>query len=147
MCKAIELMLYAAVFNACPWVNTDIATEAYLRMGKVTVVTFTYTFFHAFIYLLCKGWHLTIHAIDRNQATNVTMVMGMIYLIYSAYFLTIDIEGMMEFVNIVLALVYFVLGLVNLQSLAIQIKITKRYLLVADDAIPQAFQRSVKLKY
>lgn len=42
------------------------------------------------------------------------MVMGMIYLIYSAYFLTEDIDGMIEFVNIILALVYIILGIVNL---------------------------------
>lgn len=114
LCKSSELTLYGAVFNACPWVSNDITTEAYLRMGKIVIVTFTYTFFHAFIYLLCKGWHLTVHNIDRNQATNVTMVMGMIYLVYSAYFLTADIEGMMEFVNIILALVYLILGIVNL---------------------------------
>ena len=41
------------------------------------------------------------------------MVMGMIYLVYSAYFLTADIEGMMEFVNIVLAFVYLILGIIN----------------------------------
>jgi hypothetical protein len=42
------------------------------------------------------------------------MVMGMIYLIYSAYFLTEDIEGMMEFVNVTLALIYIILGVANL---------------------------------
>lgn len=114
LCKSSELRLYGALYSACPWVSDDIATEAYLKMGKVTIVTFTYTFFHAFIYLLCKGWHLTIHTVDRNEATNVTMVMGMIYLMYSAYFLTSDIDGMMEFVNVVLAIVYFILGIVNL---------------------------------
>lgn len=64
------------------------------------------------------------------------MVMGMIYLIYSAYFLTEDIDGMIEFVNIILALVYITLGIVNLQSLIHQIKVAKTYLIIADDAMP-----------
>lgn len=64
------------------------------------------------------------------------MVMGMIYLIYSAYFLTEDIDGMIEFVNIILALVYITLGIVNLQSLMHQIKVAKEYLIIADDAMP-----------
>lgn len=132
----MELFVLHAYVMACPWVDTDIAKQAYLRMAKVTLVTFTYTFFHAFLYLLCKGWHLTIHQIDRNQATNVTMVMGMIYLIYSAYFLTEDIDGMIEFVNIILALVYITLGIVNLQSLMHQIKVAREYLIIADDAMP-----------
>ena len=60
----------------------------------------------------------------------------MIYLIYSAYFLTEDIDGMMEFVNLTLAVIYMILGIVNLQSLMHQVKIAKQYLIVADDAIP-----------
>ena len=97
--KGLEVMLYGLDNLKCPWVDEDIAPEAYLKMGKVTSVTFSYTFLHAFLYMLCKGWSLTVHTVDRNQATNVTMVMGLIYLMYSAYFLSIDFTGMMEFVN------------------------------------------------
>ena len=54
---------------------------------------------------------------DRNQATNLTLVMGIIYLVYSAYFLSADYPGMNEFINGVLALLYFALGAANLKSI------------------------------
>ena len=137
--KGIEVMLYGLDYQKCPWVWEDIAPEAYLKMGKVTSVTFSYTFLHAFLYMLCRGWSLTIHTVDRNQATNVTMVMGLIYLMYSAYFLSIDFSGMMEFVNIVLAFVYLILGIINFQSLTKQIYLVRQLLLNADETIPAAF--------
>ena len=140
-------MLYGLDYQKCPWVWEDIAPEAYLKMGKVTSVTFSYTFLHAFLYMLCRGWSLTIHTVDRNQATNVTMVMGLIYLMYSAYFLSIDFSGMMEFVNIVLAFVYLILGIINFQSLTKQIYLVRQFLLNADETIPAAFQQSVRLKF
>ena len=137
--KGMEVLLYGLDYNKCPWVDEDIAPEAYLKMGKVTSVTFSYTFLHAFLYVLCKGWGLTVNSVDRNQATNVTMVMGLIYLMYSAYFLSIDFQGMMEFVDIVLAFVYLILGCVNFKSLTQQIYMVKQFLIQADDSVPADF--------
>ena len=95
-------------------------------MGKVTSVTFTYTFIHALFFMLCKGWNTTNQVVDRNQATNLTLVMGVIYLVYSAYFLSKDYPGMYEFINGVLVLLYFILGLTNLKSITVQINIVKQ---------------------
>ena len=67
--------------------------------------------------MLCKGWNTTNLLIDRNQATNLTLVMGVIYLVYSAYFLSSDFDGMKVFINFVLASLYLVLGVTNLKSL------------------------------
>ena len=88
--KAMETFLYATYYMQCPWADADIAT-----MGKVTSVTFTYTFIHALFFMLAKGWSTTTQNVDRNEATNLTIVMGLVYLIYSAYFLSSDFEGMM----------------------------------------------------
>lgn len=115
--KGLESLLYAIDYNQCPWCESNLAAEAYLKMGKVTSVTFTYTFIHAFFYMLCKGWSITNHGVDRNQATNLTIVMGLVYLVYSAYFLSADFAGMMTFVNFVLAVIYFILGINNIKCL------------------------------
>ena len=123
--KAMEAMLYALDFQSCPWDSENVAQDAYLRMGKVTSVTFTYTFIHALFFMLCKGWNTTTQLVDRNQATNLTLVMGVIYLVYSAYFLSKDYPGMNEFINGMLAVLYFVLGLTNLKSITAQIYIVK----------------------
>lgn len=79
-------------------------------MGKVTVVTFSYTFLQAIFFLLSRGWSTTTDMVDREQATNLTFVLGTTYILYSAYFLSTDIEGMVGIVNFVLSTVYVVLG-------------------------------------
>jgi len=84
--------------------------------------------------------------VDRNQATNLTTVMGVIYLIYSAYFLSADFQSWIKVVNVFVAIVYLVLGIVNLRNLSEQIAIVRDHLLFEGDN-PAAFQQSVRLKY
>jgi len=64
------------------------------------------------------------------------MVMGLIYLVYSAYFLSSDFEDMQEFVNLILAVIYFILGMINLKSINGQIQLVKEFLLNADENVP-----------
>ena len=112
----MEVLLDLMQFETCPWDSADVAQDAYLRMGQVTSVTFTYTFIHALYFMLCKGWNTIYLLIDRNQATNLTLVMGVIYLVYSAYFLSSDFDGMKVFINFVLASLYLFLGITNFKS-------------------------------
>lgn len=66
--------------------------------------------------------------------------MGVIYLVYSAYFLASDsIGGVAQFVNAMMALTYMVLGVVNYRSLFEQILLVKQLLFNPDEEIPQAF--------
>merc|ERR1711907_650391 len=116
-------------------------------MGQVVTVTFTFTFLHSMIYLICRGWKTTIHTVERNQATNITMVGSMFYLLYSAYFLSRDYESITEFINIVLATVYFMFGVFNHIAISSQIRLVKQYLFRDDDIVPVAFQPALKLKY
>lgn len=44
--------------------------------------------------------------------------MGIIYLIYSAYFLSADFQSWIKVVNIFVAIVYLVLGIVNVRNLS-----------------------------
>ena len=62
--------------------------------------------------------------------------MGLIYLVYSAYFLSSDFEDMQEFVNLILAVIYFILGMINLKSIYGQIQLVKEFLLNADENVP-----------
>ena len=64
--KALEDLLYTLDYMKCPWGSADVAEDAYLRMGKVTAVTFTYTFIHALLFMLSKGWNTTTQVVDRN---------------------------------------------------------------------------------
>ena len=64
--KSLEAFVQGADNRNCPWTDTLDASEAYLRMGKVTIVTFSYTFLHAVFFLLCKGWATANHDVDRD---------------------------------------------------------------------------------
>jgi hypothetical protein len=57
--KLVEDLLYSVEYRTCPWETANVAEDAYLRMGKVTAVTFTYTFLHALFFMLSKGWNTT----------------------------------------------------------------------------------------
>ena len=73
---------------------------------------------------------------DRNQATNLTVIMGAIYLLYSAYFLTSENTGIAKVVNMIIAITYLFLGILNFKSLRDQINFTKMYIADGDAEVP-----------
>ena len=75
-------------------------------MAKISIITICYTVFVAIFYLLSKGWQLTVQQLNRNQATNLTMIMGAVYLLYSAYFLSVDFASIYTIMSIIIAILY-----------------------------------------
>lgn len=75
-------------------------------MARISIITICYTCFIAIFYLLSKGWQLTVQQLNRNQATNLTMIMGAVYLLYSAYFLSVDFKGIYRVMSIIIACLY-----------------------------------------
>ena len=55
---SLMVLMYGLEFDTCPWVGSS-PDQAYLKMGKVCTVTFSYTFIHAVFYVLCHGWSIT----------------------------------------------------------------------------------------
>ena len=84
----------------------DNSTYQYIQMAKISIITICYTVFVAIFYLLCKGWQLTVQQLNRNQATNLTMIMGAVYLLYSAYFLSVDFSSIYTIMSVIIALLY-----------------------------------------
>ena len=82
----------------------------YIQMARISVVTICYTVFLAYLFLICKGWQITVQQLDRNQATNLTMIMGATYLLYSAYFLSTDFTSIFNIMSVVIALLYLGVG-------------------------------------
>jgi hypothetical protein len=56
----IESAFYAFYYKSCPWVDKDIAVETYLNMGRITTITFKFTFLHALLYIISLGYGLTL---------------------------------------------------------------------------------------
>ena len=80
-------------------------------MSLVTISTIYQTGFAAFLYLLSKGWMILRSSLTRNQATHVTMLMGAVYLSYSAYYVSMNMHGIKNFINFILNGLYIFLFL------------------------------------
>lgn len=85
-------------------------------MARISCITITYTVFLSILYLICKGWQTTITHLSRNQATNLTMIMGGVYLTYSAYFLSVDFVTIYYIMNGIMSLMYAGLGYVYVRN-------------------------------
>ena len=82
--KCLEDLLYYLKDRSCPWDNADKSQDAYIRMGQAISVILTYTFLHALLFMLSNGWNTTNQVVDRKQVKKLTLVMGVIFLVYSA---------------------------------------------------------------
>ena len=69
-------------------------------MALVTVSTIYQTLFVTMLMLISKGWVIIKPSLHRNDATNVTLLMGGIYLCYSAYYVSINNDRVKFFINV-----------------------------------------------
>ena len=97
-------------------------------MARISVYTITYTVLLSFLYLISKGWQTTISSLDRQQATNLTMIMGGVYLTYSAYFLSEDFPKLYISMNLVMVGIYFCLGYGFVKNCRLNIKVCSTYI-------------------
>lgn len=104
--KCMETLLEGGYLSYCPFVSAENNGVQYMQMARISVITITYTVFLSFLYLICKGWQTTISQLTRNQATNLTMIMGGVYLTYSAYFLSVDFVTIYIIMNLVMVTLY-----------------------------------------
>lgn len=121
--KCLEVFLDACFLSMCPWYGQpNESAIQYIQMARISVITICYTAFLAFFYVLAKGWGTTSVQLNRNQATNLTMIMGGVYLAYSAYFLSLDFAAVYMTMNIIMVLLYGLLGLSYYRSCMANIK-------------------------
>jgi hypothetical protein len=78
-------------------------------MALVTISTVYQTVFAAILLLISKGWVLIRGSLTRTQATSITMMMGTVYLTYSAYYVSMNMHGVKSFINVVLNGLYIFL--------------------------------------
>lgn len=99
-CKFFETMINGLYYNACPWLSAQEPSEKYIEMARISIITIVYTIMLALLYIMSKGWQTLIFQMSRNQATSLTMIMGAVYLTYSAYFLSSDFSGISTFMRV-----------------------------------------------
>ena len=89
ICKSIECFMYYGYLLQCPWITTD-ATVRYIAMAYISTVTIFNTLFLSMVYVISRGWGIIRFFLTRQNATTVTMLMGAVYLVFSAYFISKD---------------------------------------------------------
>ena len=99
-CKFLECFINGLFYSDCPWLGAQDPGEKYLEMARISIITVVYTMMLALFYIMARGWQTLIFQMTRNQATSLTMIMGGVYLCYSAYFLSSDFSGVSGFMKV-----------------------------------------------
>eukprot|EP00347_Sterkiella_histriomuscorum_P016631 403352447 len=102
--KLLRISIYTFYISECPW--TDQLTSRYLMMALVTVSTIYQTVFIAVLLLISKGWMITRTNLTRSQATMTTMLMGAVYLVYSAYYVSANMESVKNLIGMFINILY-----------------------------------------
>lgn len=100
----LEVLITGLYIDDCPWISQIDTSDRYVEMARISIVTISYTIYIAVLYLMCKGWNTILTQMNRNQATYLTMIMGGVYLTYSAYFLSNSFYGVKMFMLVSLIL-------------------------------------------
>lgn len=144
--KCFETLLEGGFLAYCPWYSLTSNGVQYMQMARISIITITYTVFLSFLYLMCKGWQTTISQLSRNQATNLTMIMGGVYLTYSAYFLSVDFNTIYMIMNFVMVLVYGSLGYVYYKNAKENVRLCNSYLTEMQNGEENIMRQSLVIK-
>lgn len=69
-------------------------------MALVTISTIYQTVYVAILLLVAKGWNVARSSLSRKDLSSITLLMGAVYLTYSAYYVSINISGMKIFISV-----------------------------------------------
>ena len=109
----------------CPWVDVNTSPQTYVSMTIVVTVIFYFTYVHTLLFLISRGWSTTIHIVHRNQASNLTMVGSVFYLVYSAYYLSQDYAQISQVICYILSAIYAMFALANISSVNSKLELVK----------------------
>ena len=96
--KLIQVFTYGIYVGECPWANQMHAR--YMMMALVTVSTMYQTILIAYILMMSKGWKIVRHSLPRGDLSTFTLLMGSVYMTYSAYYVSINISSMKMFIGV-----------------------------------------------
>ena len=90
--KLLDNLLLSIYTYMCPW-ESQLLLIRYFQMIQIAVSTIDETLILAFVLLMCQGLSTVRFSLTRNQATTITILMGVTYLAYSAYFVTDELTA------------------------------------------------------
>lgn len=105
--KLIDTFAYYLFLKQCPWITEETEFKSkYLIMTLVTVSSIYQSVAIGIFMILSSGWSLLHYQMSRDYATKVTVFMGMIYLAYSAYYVSIPNSAFRVFMEILIIVTY-----------------------------------------
>lgn len=78
-------------------------------MALVTITTIFQTIHISIVVLLSKGWLYVRSVLTKNDLSGLTMLMGTVYISYSAMFVSANIANMQLFTKVWMNIVYVVI--------------------------------------
>jgi len=91
-------------FLSCPW-DTKNGVQ-YLQIIQIALVTIFNTLFVGLCCFISKGWAIVRNSFTREELSSITMIVGIFYLVYSAYFIASDISSLRVIITVVLIIMY-----------------------------------------
>jgi hypothetical protein len=85
--KVLNQVFLDFMFMTCA---SDLTTWKYWTLAEHSTSTLFSTFLFTAFILISKGFGIARTMLDRNEVTTIALVMGIVYLTYSAYFIAED---------------------------------------------------------
>ena len=76
------------------------AVNRYLIMGLISFETLFHTILLTGFFIIARGWGIVRDYITRKEATYVTVSLGVVYLNFSAFFVTIELSTINTLVRV-----------------------------------------------
>jgi len=105
--KLIDTLAYYLFLKQCPWLTEENEfASKYLIMTLVTVSSIYHSIIIGIFMMISSGWTLLHNQMSRDYATKVTVTMGVTYLWYSAYFVSLPNSPFRVFMEAFMAFIY-----------------------------------------
>jgi len=104
--KTLYTLIITANLGLCNDTYTWEIANKYLIMGLISFRTLFETLLLTVFLIIAKGWGIIRYYIIRDEATHITVALGLTYLHYSAFFVTIELETLNRIVKYLLGTVY-----------------------------------------
>lgn len=82
--KYFDTLLYCVQLTGCPWYDSSEKYLTYVDILRFTISTVYFTALFGIFYVLGNGWQIVVQQLNRDQGSNLVIVMGMVYIAYSA---------------------------------------------------------------
>ena len=129
-------------YNACPW-NQNSGVQ-YLQIVQIAMITIFNTLFVGLCLFISKGWSIMRSTFTREELSSITMIVGIFYLVYSAYFIASDIPSLKVVIIIILIIMYLWVAITWVKNCIVNIRTLRSHILITGSE--EIIMDSLKLK-